>query len=645
MAGVWKRARVFLILSLVVLFSPVGHPQTTASDEPQNILDFLNQTIVWYRQLGAQQQAATQPSDVLLFNQNRQFADEIAQFSFDFARARSQLLPGAVTNEPPAGDQPAANPSASRLQNITNAAIKADAVVKQQTAKVQGLKQQASPAVGKQRLRLESLVADEESELALDQARADTLHSWLNFSAGTTAKGAKSGSLQAQIEELARTLPGVATESKPASGTSVATTPPAAAAAQTSEKSNNGGLLAVFSDVVTLRRKLGTLDSGLELTDSISNLSQAIRAPLVKDLRELTQRGDALTSEPDSTDPSVAAQHRAAVNQLTSEYKMLSSALLPLGKQALLLDLYKRNLTSWRAATQTQYSGAVKSLSLRLEALALILAIVLAVSELWRRATFRYIHDQRRRFQFLLLRKIVVWSVVALIVALAFATEIGSLATFAGLLTAGLVVALQNVLLSIVGYFFLIGKHGLRVGDRVQVAGVSGNIIDIGLLRLHLLEVGGYGAASRATGRVVVFPNAVVFQANTGIFKQAPGSKFVWHEIRLTLAPEGDYQEAEKRMLEAVNSVFAEYKEDIERQHHHMVRELAPLTMDTPAPESRLDLTDAGLAVSLRYPVDLDNAAEIDDRITRAVLTATARKPQLRIVGSGKPQVQPVEKA
>jgi len=471
------------------------------------------------------------------------------------------------------------------------------------------------------------------------------LHSWINFSAGTKAKGAKSGSLQAQIEELARTLPGVATESKPASGTSVATTPPAAAAAQTSEKSNNGGLLAVFSDVVTLRRKLGTLDSGLELTDSISNISQALRAPLVKDLRELTQRGDALTSEPDSTDPSVAAQHRAAVNQLTSEYKMLSSALLPLGKQALLLDLYKRNLTSWRAATQTQYSGAVKSLSLRLGGLALILAIVLAVSELWRRATFRYIHDQRRRFQFLLLRKIVVWSVVALIVALAFATEIGSLATFAGLLTAGLVVALQNVLLSIVGYFFLIGKHGLRVGDRVQVAGVSGNIIDIGLLRLHLLEVGGYGAASRATGRVVVFPNAVVFQANTGIFKQAPGSKFVWHEIRLTLAPEGDYQEAEKRMLEAVNSVFAEYKEDIERQHHHMVRELAPLTMDTPAPESRLDLTDAGLAVSLRYPVDLDNAAEIDDRITRAVLTATARKPQLRIVGSGKPQVQPVEKA
>lgn len=648
MPAVRQRSIRLIVLAafLVSLLSRPVIPQSTPSDEAQNIIDFLNQTIVWYRQLGAQQQTAAQPSDVVLFNQNRQLADEIAQFSFDFARARAQMLPGAATSEPSTADQSSDTSSATRMQNIANAAVKADSTVKQQQSKVQGLKQQASAAAGKQRTRLESLVADEESELALDQARADTLHSLINFTAGTKAKGAKSGSLQAQIEELARTLPGVATETKPSSGASESTTAvTAAASAQANEKSNGSGLFGLFSEVITLRRKTSTIDDGLALTDSLANLSQTLRAPLVKDLRDLTQRGDALTSEPDSTNPAVAAQHRNAVDQLTAEYKALAYAVLPLGKQALLLDLYKRNLSSWRTSAQSQYSSAVKGLGLRLGGLALVLAIILAISELWRRATFRYIHDKRRRFQFLLLRKIVVWSVVAIIVALAFASEIGSLATFAGLLTAGLVVALQNVLLSIVGYFFLIGKHGLRVGDRVQVAGVSGNIIDIGLMRLHLMEVAGYGGASRPTGRVVVFPNAVVFQANSGIFKQAPGTKFVWHEIRLTLAPEGDYQEAEKRMLEAVNSVFTDYKESIEKQHHHMVRELAPLTMDSPAPESRLDLTREGLTVSLRYPVDLDNAAEIDDRITRAVLQATARKPQLRIVGSGKLEVQSVENA
>lgn len=57
--------------------------------------------------------------------------------------------------------------------------------------------------------------------------------------------------------------------------------------------------------------------------------------------------------------------------------------------------------------------------------------------------------------------------------------------------------------------FFLIGKYGVRVGDRVQVAGVTGDVVDVGLVRLHLLEVGADGLR---TGRVVVFSNAVLFQ-------------------------------------------------------------------------------------------------------------------------------------
>ena len=73
---------------------------------------------------------------------------------------------------------------------------------------------------------------------------------------------------------------------------------------------------------------------------------------------------------------------------------------------------------------------------------------------------------------------------MAIIVAVAFASELGTITTFAGLMTAGIAVALQNVILSVAGYFFLIGKYGVRVGDRVQVAGVTGDVVDIGLVRL-----------------------------------------------------------------------------------------------------------------------------------------------------------------
>ena len=106
--------------------------------------------------------------------------------------------------------------------------------------------------------------------------------------------------------------------------------------------------------------------------------------------------------------------------------------------------------------------------------------MVVVISELWRRATFRYVREARRRHQLLLLRHIVTGLLLAIVLALGFVSEFSSLATFAGFLTAGIAVALQTVLLSVAGYFFLIGRHGVMVGDRISVSGVTGEVIDVG---------------------------------------------------------------------------------------------------------------------------------------------------------------------
>ncbi|HEV2113815.1 MAG TPA: mechanosensitive ion channel family protein, partial [Terriglobales bacterium] len=606
---VWRAVAGLIVLALS---APLLWSQDTGPNERQNIVDFLNQSIIWQQQVSAQQQVANEPSDGVFLSQDRDLADQVVRLSFDFARARAQESAASIENQP--GEQNPENPeSATRSQNLASAAAKADGEVKQWQKEIEDFKQHLATATGRDRARWQSLVADSESEMALKQARADTLHSLLNFSAGAKVKGKRSESLESQIEELAHTVPALATDGK---GQNPAPVQPIASSAAKPE-----GLLALSSQVLSLRKKLQTLDAANELTDTLSNTSQDLRAPLVQKWKELAQRESDLTNEPDAQDPAGIADHRARVQALGAEFKTLAANVVPLGKQAILLDLYQRNVGAWRSTVQVEYSAALKRLIFRLVMLGIVLGIVLAISELWRRATFRYIQDHRRRLQFLLMRRIVVWAVMAVIIALSFASEIGSLATFAGLLTAGLAVALQNVILSVVGYFFLIGKYGVRVGDRVQVAGVTGDIIDIGLVRMNLMEVGGFGSGPRPTGRVVVFPNAVVFQA-TGLYKQAPGARFVWHEVGLTLAPESDYQEAEKRMLEAVKTVFDEYKEDIEQQHHRMAVALAPLTVASLEPESRVRLAGGVLRVAVRYPVDLANAAEIDDRITRAVLEA-----------------------
>ncbi len=175
-----------------------------------------------------------------------------------------------------------------------------------------------------------------------------------------------------------------------------------------------------------------------------------------------------------------------------------------------------------------------------------LLAAVFVAGELWKRAVFNYVQETRRRHQLLLVRRIVMWAVALAIVGIAFATEASSFATFAGLLTAGVAVAMQSVLVSIVGYFFLIGKYGLRVGDRVQIANVTGEVIDLGIVRLHLMEI---GPRDGPTGRVVAFANSVVFQAAGGIFKQIPGVSLVWRELTLTIPADADYTASKERLL------------------------------------------------------------------------------------------------
>jgi small-conductance mechanosensitive channel len=174
-------------------------------------------------------------------------------------------------------------------------------------------------------------------------------------------------------------------------------------------------------------------------------------------------------------------------------------------------------LGSWRSNVASRYKNEWKNLILRLVVLGMVIVGLAAVAKVLRRITVNYVHDANRRRTILLIQRIVVWLVLILVVAFAFASDLSSLATFLGLLTAGIAVALQNVILAALGYFLLIGKMGIRVGDRVQISGVAGYVTYIGLLQFQLREVDEKG---QPTDRVASFSNSFVFVSPaTGLFK------------------------------------------------------------------------------------------------------------------------------
>ena len=598
-----------------------------ALPDPQQVITFLKQSIDWQRGIAAQEQVVTDPADVLFFNDSRHISGQVLQLSFDFGHAYAAYL---AQQRPSA--TAAATPVGGGQENLAQMAAAADNEAGERHDELDALKRKLALARGRARTRLQSRIAALQSEVQLEQTRAQTLRTLVQFAGGA----AGTGSLESQVNELQRSVSGLETGAKQAAPAA------ASAAAATSRSAPATGIIAIAERLMALGRKSSALRSARASTDAVSRSAEKLRAPLVARLTSIAAQGDKAVEQ--AVPSGNYNQRKQQLDLLTAQFKQLSTAVLPLSKQSILLDSYRSNLDRWSQSIAAEYQTAVKALIIRLIILGLVLFVVFALALIWRKAVFHYVHDRRRHYQLLLIRRIILWIAIAIAVAFALASEIGSLATFVGLITAGIAVALQNVILAVAGYFFLIGKYGVRVGDRVQIASVSGIVVDIGLVRLHLMELGSPETGRQPTGRVVVFSNAVVFQAGASFFKQIPGTNFTWHELTLTLAPETDYHLAEQRMLHAVQTVYERYRARMERQHAAMQENLN-VEVALPKPHTRLRLTQTGLEVVIRFPTELDNSAEIDDAVARELLHAIEQSPRLRVVGSGTPTIQPVPEA
>lgn len=633
--SLWRKLGLLASSSLLAFFLLLlgrGYAQNNSTPtDASDVIQFLNQSISWYRELSVQRTIAEEPSDVLALNDNKQVADQVVRLAFEYARAQADLLSRQNQNATP--EQQSTTSQAQSLQQLS---AKLDSQVHELQGEIDQLRQKLETASGKKRRDLQSQLAETQSEVDLTNARRDAIRSMVEFVNGASATGLGATGLRAQVEALARAAP--ADFSQPVNGQNNASGNHNANAQAAAQKAQPSGIWGLSADLFALSNKRHLLELNIQDTDNLLNASKQLRAPLISQLKDLSRQGDTLANAADTADPATLVEQKKQLDALTAQFKQISAAVLPLSKLSILLGIYKNSLTTWESTLKMRYRSELKSLLVRLAILGAILLLVFGVAELWRRTIYRYVHEPRRRYQFLLLRKIVLYFVVALVIAFAFASQLGSVATFAGLITAGVAVALQNVILSVAGYFFLIGRFGIRVGDRVQIADVSGEVVEIGLVRLHLMELG--KGVPIPTGRVVAFSNSIVFQPTAGLFKQIPGTNFGWHEITLTLAPDSDYHVVEERLMEVVENVFAEYRENMEQQSRYMERMVTTTSVNDLRPRSRLRLTQAGLEAVIRFPVDLNNSAEIDDKVTRELLKAIEREPKLKLVGSGTPSIR-----
>ena len=648
--------------------------QATAPNTGKQVLDHVELVMRWYRLWENADMFVVRSADELYIENGQAIARQAMKLEFQSALAEATII-GQKSGKASHAD--AGTPNTVDARNIFQTLQSIEPQIQTLKNELDTVNRKILKVSAKKRPPLLAQRDTLQGQIQLALALQDNLQKLTSFMTLAEDANGAATELTGKIRSLEKTVPALQTVVAPGqagAGVKSQSTPKIVSAPAPVTNAQNDGLVGQLGQMFHLIGSLRALDQLSDATAQMQTSTLALRAPLLSELRAILQEGQleiqnvtansgagpngaqpAQLSGSHSQQPAQAATGNPAPLQaggqqsphstqlLVQRFKLLSDATMPLSQQLILIDQSQANLTQLQNSMEREYTAIMRSVLLRVAMIFLSLGLIWLFSELWRRASFRYIRDARRRRQFLVLRRVVTGFCMGIVIILGFVSEFSSLATYAGLITAGVAVALQTVILSVAAYFFLVGRYGVRVGDRITVVysgaiGVSGEVLDIGLVRFYMLEMTGSGIDMQPTGRICVFPNSVLFQT-TPLFKQIPGTEYTWRELVLPLHPECDVQLAEKDLLAAVDAIYAEYRPLLEKQHHS-VEHLLDVHMDVPKPYTRVRFSATGLEAVVRYPIPLRQAAQMDDRMVIEMTETLRKNPTIRLAVGGVPELR-----
>jgi small-conductance mechanosensitive channel len=202
------------------------------------------------------------------------------------------------------------------------------------------------------------------------------------------------------------------------------------------------------------------------------------------------------------------------------------------------------------------------------------------------------------------------------------------LPTYLGLVSAGIAIALADVLKNMVGWAYILSRKPFQVGDRIEVGVFKGDVVDIRLFRFSLMEIDGWVDAEQSTGRLVHIPNGIVF--NKEVANYTEGFGYIWHEIPVLITFESDWKLAEQLMLE----VLEHDAPDVEGMAGSRIRATArrySIRVGALSPIVYLTVKDSGVLLTARFLVEARTRRGREDRIWRAVLEAFSEHPNVEL--------------
>jgi small-conductance mechanosensitive channel len=197
--------------------------------------------------------------------------------------------------------------------------------------------------------------------------------------------------------------------------------------------------------------------------------------------------------------------------------------------------------------------------------------------------------------------------------------RLGDLTVALGILAAGLAFALSEVIGSFAGWITIMSGRPFSVGDRIETSNIRGDVIDVGILRTTLMEIGNWLQGDHNTGRIVTVSNAFIFKEP--LYNYSAYLRFIWDEISLPITYESDWQKAMMIMIESVQN-HPHYQSLLPRaedQRRQARRKLA-VRITSLEPRVFVKLTDNWIEIGMVYPVDNDLRRIFRSEVSQRIL-------------------------
>ena len=272
------------------------------------------------------------------------------------------------------------------------------------------------------------------------------------------------------------------------------------------------------------------------------------------------------------------------------------------------------------------YFGLSPELQSRILESLLVIIIIISLQRLIRKFIITRVDDIKVRYQW---QKISLYLSVFLIIIFLINTWLnifGSVATFLGLISAGIAIALKDPLVNMVAWGFIMIRQPFKVGDRVQIGKIAGDVIDIRLFQFSVNEIGNWVDADQSTGRIIHIPNGIVFtepQAN-----YTAGFQYIWHEIPVLVTFESDWKKAKRILTDIVNHHGILLGEQAEKQIKEAAKKflifytkLTPIVYTT--------VKDSGVMLTLRYMCNPRERRSIEEKIWEDILIKFAEQSDI----------------